>query len=332
MHSSGETLMRSHLSFGASLQPAMLGLSLLFTATWTTGAQAQTVSLDQVSPIALTTSSVVSAVRIDPQSGNVPVRTSNGTYNACTFVPPQVPTINSFAPSSSQVTPSSTITLNWSSSNTTHCTAQQGSGTIWSSLGQLPASGTQNITAPASTGTITFQLTCTDGAQSDIKTTQVLVQTGGGGGTCLPTYPNGTTSEWSSAVGTWPSFGVRPRVQVPFNGYLALRFTATAVAGQFGTISGLRYPGDGDGNAQMSISRDAGCFNAAQLPANCLIQPSSTPSIGWINGNSQFSCVLTMGQSYYFNVTFGNTTAVSQSVPFCPNQACGVDLINQIQD
>lgn len=321
--------MRSHLPY-ASFKTAVLGLFLLFTAAWTGGVHAQTVSLDQVPPIALTSSSVVSAVRIDPQTGNVTVRTNAGTYNACSFVPPQVPTIISFAPTSSQVAPGGTITLNWSSSDTTHCTAQQGSGTIWSSLGQLPSSGSQNLTAPASAGAITFQLTCTNGTQSDIETTQVSVQTGGQ--TCTPIYPNGTVTEWNAAVNTWPAYGVRPRLQIPFNGYLALRFTTTAVAGQFGTISGLEYPGDGDGAAQMSISRDAGCFTPANLAANCLTAPSRTPSIGWANGAAQFSCALQMGQSYNVNITFGSSTIVNPNTPYCPTQACGVDLINQIQD
>lgn len=323
--------MRSHLSFGASLQTAVLGLSLLLTATWTTGAEAQTVSLDQVSPIALTTSSVVSAVRIDPQTGNVTVRTSNGTYNACTFVPPQVPTINSFAPSNSQVAPSTTITLNWTSSNATHCTAQQGSGTIWSSLGQLPSSGSQNVTAPASTGTITFQLTCTDGTQSDVETTQVLVQSGGGGGSCTQTYPNTTVSEFNNVFSTWPAYGSSRRITVPFNGSASYRFTATAVANQFGTFATVGYPGDGDGFGRASISPRAGCFNAAELGANCVSSVAREPSVGWANFASAFSCQLTPGQSYYVNLTYGGTTTPG-SGPYCPGGSCGADAQNQIQD
>lgn len=324
--------MRTHLPYGASLQTAVLGLSLLLTAAWTTGAQAQTVSLDQVSPIALTTSSVVSAVRIDPQTGNVTVRTSNGTYNACSFTPPTVPTINNFAPTSSQVAPSASITLNWTSSNTTHCTAQQGSGTIWSSLGQLPSSGSQNLTAPATAGTITFQLTCTDGAQSDIKTTQVSVQSGGGG-TCAPTYPNGTIGEWNAIVNTWPAFGVRPRLTVPFNGFVALRFTTTAVANQFGSVHALtEIPGSGDGFGIMSISRDPGCFNPSSLGPRCLTTPSANPSIGWSNAPAEFSCHVGTGQSWYVNISFGNTTLPSTNSPYCPISNCVVDLINQIQD
>lgn len=323
--------MRSYLPLGTPFQTAVLGLSLLLAGAWTSSAEAQTVSLDQVSPIALTTSSVESAVRINPQTGNVTVKTSVGTYNACTFTPPSVPTINSFAPTSSQVAPGATITLNWSSSNTTHCTAQQGSGTIWSSLGQLPASGSQNLTAPATAGTtVTFQLTCTDGVSSDIETTQVTVQQTTGN--CTPTYPNGGTSEWNSVMGPWPTFGVRKRISVPANGYLALRFTTTAVAGQFGSVQGFEYTGDGDGAAQMSFSRNPGCFNAAALGPNCITPPSENPSIGWSNAQAQFSCTLGTGQSWYLNITFGNLTTVSPTNPYCPVGTCGLDLINQIQD
>lgn len=321
--------MRSYLQSGSMFQLALFGLALAASASFVGTAEAQTVALDNVSPIALTTSSTLTAVRIDPQTGNVSVRTQAGTYNSCTAIT-TTPTINSFFPTSGTVAPSSTITLNWTSSNATSCSAQLGSGTTWASLGQLPANGSQNLQAPASTGSITFQLTCTDGTNSDIETTQVTVQTTGG--TCSPIYPMGNTSEWNQVVNTWPAFGVRPRIMVPFNGYVALRFTTTAIANQFGTISGLEFPGDGDGAAQMSISRDAGCFTGAQLGANCLTTPSRTPSIGWSNAPAQFSCSLGTGQSWHVNVTFGNTTTPNPNTPYCPVSNCGVDLINQIQD
>ena len=133
-------------------------------------------------------------------------------------------------------------------------------------------------------------------------------------------------------VNVWPACGISPRISVPFNGYVALRFTTTAIANQFGTISGLEFGGDGDGAAQMSISRDAGCFTPAALGPNCLVAPSRTPSIGWSNAPAQFSCSLGTGQSWHVNITFGNTTQVTGTTPYCPATNCGVDLINQIQD
>ena len=321
--------MRSYLQFGSQSRQVLLGV-LVALGLCSGAAHAQTVSLDGVSPIALTSSSVQSAVSINASTGNVIVRSSAGNYTSCQFLPPVTPTINNFSPTSSQVAPSSTITLNWSSSNTTSCSPQQGTN-IWASLGTLPTSGSQTINAPATTGTITFQLTCTDGIQSVSQTTQVNVQQITGN--CQPGYPNGTQSEWNQVFNTWPAYGVRPRVNVPFNGYVSWRFTATSVVGQFGTVATSDYPGDGDGHGQMSISRDPGCFNAAQLGNNCLSPVTRFVSVGWANGAAQFSCSLTPGSSYYVNLTYGSNTSPG-SGPYCPQGAngCGADVQNQIQD
>jgi len=321
--------MWSQLPAAVQLNKRLMALPWLLLVGLCGPAQAQTVSLDQVAPIALTTSSVVSAVQINPSTGNVTVRTSNGTYNACSFTPPQVPTINTFAPTSSQVSPGATITLNWTSSNATHCTPQNGPGTVWASLGQLPANGSQNLTAPTNNGTISFQLTCTDGTQSDVESTQVTVQTTTQN--CTATYPNVTEAEFNQTFNIWPAFGSSRRIFAPFNGSLAFRFTASAVANQFGTFATVGFPGDGDGFGQASISRGPGCFNAAQLGPNCVSPVAREPSVGWANFANQFSCALTPGQVYYVNLTYGGTTTPG-SGPYCPGGSCGADAQNQIQD
>ena len=196
--------------------------------------------------------------------------------------------------------------------------------------GTLPTSGSQNLTAPTSTGTISFQLTCTNGTQSDVKTTQVTVQSGGGE-SCTATYPNVTSAEFNQTFNTWPAFGSSRRIFAPFNGSLAFRFTATAVANQFGTFATVGFPGDGDGFGQASISRGPGCFNAGQLGQNCLSPVAREPSVGWANFANQFSCALTPGQVYYVNLTYGGTTTPG-SGPYCPGGSCGADAQNQIQD
>ena len=314
---------------------AMLGFWLTPTLLLMSGtALAQTVTLDDVTPITLSTSSSISAVSINPSTGSVIVRSSVGTYNSCAFVPPPTPAINSFLPANSTVTPSSTIQLSWNSSNTTSCSPSQGSGTNWSSLGTLPTSGSQTLTAPASTGTITFQLTCTDGSTSVNRTTQVSVQPQGGG-TCIPTYNSNPihTTFAGTFTTAWPAFNIRKRVTVPFGGYIAYSFTATTVPGQFGSFATADYPGDGDGEGLMSISTTQGCFDSTKLGPRCLSPVSRFVSIGWQNGSSQFSCALTPGQPYYLNWTYGNTT-VPGSGPYCPagSPNCGADVQNQVQD
>lgn len=85
------------------------------------------------------------------------------------------PLITAFSASSTNVFPSSTITLNWNSSNTTSCSPSQGSGTVWSVLGTLAPSGSQSFTAPGGPGTLIFQLNCTNGSTSTSATVQVNV-------------------------------------------------------------------------------------------------------------------------------------------------------------
>lgn len=322
--------MRSYLQSGKLLpQFALALLSLATLAPWSRAVDAQTVSLDNVSPITLSTSTTLSAVRIDPQTGNVFVRSSAGTYSSCTL--PPGPTIDSFAPSSTTVPPSSTITLNWASSNTSSCSPSQGPGTNWSSFGTLPADGSQSFTAPATSGSITFQLTCTNGTQTVTTTTQVAVQSTTG--QCVAIYPNAAASSWDGSFATWPSFGVRRRVQPPANGYLSFSFTATFVAGQFGTIATGDFPNDGDGVGQMSISREQGCFTQSQLGTFCLGPVARLPGVGWQNGSaSPFSCALTPGTTYYVNFTYGSGTVGPG--PHCPvgSGGCQADMQNQIQD
>ncbi len=306
--------------------PAFLGMS--------SPATAQTVSLDNVTPISLTNSSTVSAVSINASTGNVIVRSSAGNYNVCTQ--PAGPTINSFAPTTSVVQTGANITLNWSSSNTTSCSPQQGTGTTWSSFGTLPTSGSQTFAAPGTAQTITFQLTCTNGTSNVSQTTQVTVQTGGGGGgNCIAAYPVAQAASFSTVFNTWPALGTRKRIIVPFNGYVAYSFTATSQPGQFGTFATGEYPGDGDGVGLMSISasNQQGCFDPTKLAPNCLSPVSRTVSIGWANGSTQFSCSLTPGTSYWLNWTYGGTT-VPGSGPYCPigPSSCGADAQNQIQD
>lgn len=299
-------------------------------ATATTVA-AQTVAIDQVPPIALTTSQSASAVTVDPATGNVTVLTSAGNYNSCTNVVTPPPAITTFYPSSTQVNTGALITLNWASSNATSCSPQQGTGTTWASLGTLPPNGSQTVTAPTTAGTVTFQLTCSNGARSDVKTTQVTVQSGGGGATCTQTYPNTTVTEFSTYFGTWPAFGHSIRISVPYNGAISWRFTASASTTQFGSVATVGFPGDGDGFGQISISRSPGCFNPSELGPNCIGPVSREMSTGWANFPNQFSCQLTPGQVYYANITYGGAQSGTGG-PYCPNGInCQADVQNQVQ-
>jgi hypothetical protein len=131
--------------------------------------------------------------------------------------------------------------------------------------------------------------------------------------------------------GAWPAYSSRKRISsVPANGYESWSFVATSEAGQFGSVATYVYPEDGDGISQLSISRTPGCFTASALGANCLAPPNRFSAVSWKNGGGAAQCALTPGQTYYVNLTFGNST--SGSGPNCPRSSCGADIINSPQD
>jgi hypothetical protein len=95
---------------------------------------------------------------------------------AMALIPPGTPTISSSAAS---IAAGGSITLTWSSVNTTGCTA---SGN-WS--GALPSSGTQAV-SPAASGTATYTINCANAAgssaASSVSVDVTAAQTHGGGG------------------------------------------------------------------------------------------------------------------------------------------------------
>lgn len=311
-----------------------VGGTLILAMLASTALHAQTVSLDDVAPIAL--SSTETAVQIDALTGNVVVNSDVSNYNSCTRPTPVTPTITSFFATNPTVTPGSTITLNWTSSNATFCTPSLGAGTTWSGLGNLPANGSQNLIAPSTTGPLNFQLVCSDGsptrASSAPASLQVNVQSAGGN--CLPTYPTGVNVAWTQIFGQWPTYSARRLLNVT-SGYLAIQFTtpATTTPAQYGTFAGFDHPNDGGGYGILSISRDAGCFNGALLPPNCVTTAGRFPSISWTQGNGPFQCQLQGGQSYFINISYGNTT-LPGSGPYCPAGVgqCSHEYQNTQQD
>lgn len=93
------------------------------------------------------------------------------------------PLTASLTATSTQVTVGQSFSLDWTSSNTTECTASGGGadGSLWS--GSLSTSGTTTQTA-TTTGTFTYTLTCDNGTTSTQAQIQISVASsvGGGGG------------------------------------------------------------------------------------------------------------------------------------------------------
>jgi hypothetical protein len=152
--------------------------------------------------------------------------------------------------------------------------------------------------------------------------TSITVTTsgGGGGGNCTPPPgTTGSTSQWNSTLGsTWPSYNDVLRLTIGNNQWVALQFTASASSTQFGTFSSSHYPGDGDGQAQVSIATSAACFTSTEVGANCISASSDLPGVSWSNQPSAFACKLQPGSGYYLNVRF---TA-------CAQGNCGRDFGN----
>lgn len=132
-------------------------------------------------------------------------------------------------------------------------------------------------------------------------------------------------AQFSSLFGPWPYYNGPRRLEMPAGSYMAIRFTASQVAGQYGTFDGSGgYPGDGAGAAMMSISTMPGCFNPAMLAPNCYSAPTPVPGISWSNGGVGFTCALDRDAVYYLNITFGPTT----NGAFCSGNVCGRDFAN----
>ncbi len=299
---------------------------LMFTVCAATQVSAQTLALDQVPPISLTSSSITSAISIDPLSGNVIARSSSGGLNQCTGA--ALPTITSFNSVPTSVNTGATFSLTWTSQNTTGCapTPDTGVGTIWASLGSLPSNGQRQLTAPGSPTTLSFGLTCTGPGGSVSQTVQVVV--GGSTGQCNP--PAGLSVDpptpWTAIYpNAFPSI---PGGRFEWNSVLGRIYTISFVAapasdgGMFGSIASFNQPLDGDGEFLMSISQQPGCFDTTVLGANCRSPLARYTSIGWtLVEPANFSCKLVMGQQYFLNLTFGNATAPG-SGPYCASAQC----------
>jgi hypothetical protein len=281
-----------------------LGLLLLTVGS---GAWAQTMTLDNVQPISLSTSSTQPAWTVDVVTGNLTVRSASGNYTQCTTGGGggAGPSITSFSADPSSVAAGGSTTLTWTTSNVVSCTPTQGGTTSWSSLGTLPANGSRTVTMPNTAGTVTFGLTCTNGQTSVSRTTSVTVTSGGGGGSCAP--PVGLTENlvsFTAMYNSWPAYNGWRRLQIDRGSYLAIEFTASQSTSQYGTFSASGYPGDGGGVGVMSISRTPGCFTQSALPQGCRTPPAMNPGISWTNGQSTVSCRLTPGERYYINISF----------------------------
>ncbi len=259
---------------------------------------AQNLLLDTVPAIPLTQSTTTSAVQLDPLTGNITVRSAAGNLMQCTATTPNPPIITSFQASAGTVTPSSPFSLTWTSTNATSCTPSGGAGTGWTSTTQLAPNGTANLTAPAQQGTINFTLVCTNGSvNSSPSQTNIQVATA----TCTPPA-SVNPSSWEAFFNAqvWPRANA---TNVDLSEQItALSFTASASVAQNGIMQATN-PNGQPGNVRFSISTTPGCFTAALLGPNCVVDFFPLPALSWqIGGTPGAACQLTQGTTYHFNM------------------------------
>ncbi len=148
-----------------------------------------------------------------------------------------------------------------------------------------------------------------------------------GPGACVPAFPNGYSETWMGTFGSaWPSYNGVLILYPPFDGTFSLGFIPPAISGQYGTILTADFPGDGEGVAQLSISSTPGCFDPTQLSPNCVSTVERTPELDWSYSGIPGRCLLTPGQTYFVNLTFGGVPSIG--MPGCPLGGCATELRN----
>ena len=293
---------------------------------------AQTYTVNGVTqPSPLIESATLSAVSVDPFTGNVAIRTA---------APAGTPVVSiSAAPASVSV--NGTTTVSWSTSGFTgalNCTRTSSPALSgWTGTSTL-ASGSVAVTMPSAAQTVTLTLSCTGGNGTASNSTNVAV-TQPGGVDCS-TRPPGYNSNGTIA-GTSPrSLVVRPFLQL-FNE-------------AFPGTSGSRWQGDPNGVADGAVLafefvaantlRPNGRFEAvdnpdrggfgqvttaiSECPGHIAQRSQSAPaelsacwggflktSAYWsfIPGNND--CLLIPGKTYYYNITMSERCLNANNQP-----------------
>lgn len=300
----------------------------------TLGAQstsAQTLRIDQVTT-ALSSVQNQASLTINPSTGEVNVSSSQN-YATCTAAQGAV-TVT--APSTGTV--NQTITVSWNAVNpvgANPCTPTQGGSTNWLAQGSAPASGSRQVTLPASAGPVTFGMQCTTASGTLTGTTTVTV--GGldscsGIGTAPAVMPvNSFPANWTDVFGGAMSFpnpiGTAKRVVIPVNQAVALRFIANTGGVSLGRLESAESPGEPGGPLRVSVSTCPGDFREELNNGKLCLYRGLTNQGQVLFAINQFSsgvCGLQSGNTYYANVThlvpaFPNDGIVDSN---CPAGAC----------
>lgn len=304
----------------------LLGLpGLIHAQSITSCAQGQVcMSIDGASGggarIPLNTTPGRAAIAINPADGSVLVRSVGEGVQQCTQVS-TTPAITSFTATPSSVTPGTQITLSWTTTNvpTSGLPCQAISGPQeWTPIGLLPSSGSRTIQANGvAPQTLTYGLRCTgsDGTQVTQTTSVSLTSnpTTCSGANAPPDGYGLTTTFLCSlftcpgGLSSFPPTSNQRSISLGRAESRALQFVANLAsgAGQAGSVFTADFF-----NPSVQGSIGSGTISISRCPHDygtaCRSGPSLNNGLGWtfLGGSA---CALETGQTYYFNITAGNT-------------------------
>ena len=300
---------------------------------------AQNLTVDGFTTGVLNSTANVSAISINPVTGDALVR-GGPAITSCSVEPTNIlGTVTISAPGSS--TAGAQINVSWSTTGTTvgsnPCTPSF-SGTSGSSGWPTTAQGSSGSVAvtlgSATTANYTFRMSCafTGGAVLQSATTFVAPVTSCGGQPA-PNWmgaPLGRANllAWSNAFAEpFPRrFNFEHSVAMGNGVYHAIEFIA--VGPSFGIpVSGLVEAGQATfstGGASATISDCEGDFSAPRLNVggrNCFVPAGGKLTLQWTTDASTnpSACLLTPGQRYFYNITYGVRNASGSGEPWCPD-------------
>ena len=290
------TLLRSLISV-----TALSVASLAFAQTWTVNGTQQTQAL----------STNDTAIAINPADGTAAVKTGG--------VGPTVSINFGGGANNNQIAINGNFTVSWSTQNMgtgVTCAPTGGIGS-WSTA--TAASGTLNLTAPASAQSINFTLNCSGTGGAANNTAALTVVTSAG---CPSPNLNGapivgTITPFVSLYGT--PFPGTPSASASLNftvgTYTAYQFVAPASTPQDGFFELTLTPNSGAGGPAGSLGVCPGVINSNLNSGDreCAPVPGKA-NVTWtlrtvLGGPSSFRCLLTPGQTYYLNLAFAACTS-----------------------
>jgi hypothetical protein len=225
--------------------------------------------------------------------------------------------IDSFFASPGSITAGGSSTLTWSTSNASSCTASGGFGG-WngSSIG---TSGSKSVSTSAQ-NTYTFTLKCFDSSGgSDTETTTVTVTDAN---TQCSSSLSGVTYNWEDIMGKAFPYVAKSRrdVQIPRNGYIALKFNTGAVQakGAFSTTQVTQTSGSRYG----ALSTCPGDWDVTRW---CKKGWGISGGMPWSTKGISTYCNLEPHTTYYFNLTFTNGSSAGSTT--CDASPCVTTLV-----